>query len=148
MLLKLFQNFQILCQIYLLINPWEPSSVHKTSFSTVWFNLIISMSLIYIYNHGRKWGNQEEILFSGKSEWFWVLLPKSTHHMLSFWKPCNLISWFVFFFIFLHLFPYIPCFHEMDQKSFDKLEAQIPYHEGHGNLREVTRINKQVAGIW
>jgi hypothetical protein len=35
-----------------------------------------------------------------------------------------------------------------DQKKVDKLEAQIPYHEGRGNLEEVTKIKDQVAGIW
>ncbi|KAL7478383.1 hypothetical protein ACHAW6_004152 [Cyclotella cf. meneghiniana] len=35
-----------------------------------------------------------------------------------------------------------------DQKKVDKLEAQIPYHEGRGNLEEVTKIKEQVAAIW
>eukprot|EP00804_Cyclotella_cryptica_P019643 CCRYP_013992-RA/>CCRYP_013992-RA protein AED:0.09 eAED:0.09 QI:319/1/1/1/1/1/2/278/60 len=35
-----------------------------------------------------------------------------------------------------------------DQKKVDKLEAQIPYHEGRGNLDEVTKIKEQVAAIW
>ncbi|KAL3816933.1 hypothetical protein ACHAXA_009793 [Cyclostephanos tholiformis] len=35
-----------------------------------------------------------------------------------------------------------------DQKKVDKLEAQIPYHEGRGNLEEVTKIKDQVASIW
>eukprot|EP00970_Alexandrium_tamarense_P010897 scaffold2273_cov209-Alexandrium_tamarense.AAC.6 len=35
-----------------------------------------------------------------------------------------------------------------DQKKVDKLEAQIPYHEGRGNLDEVTKIKDQVEAIW
>ena len=35
-----------------------------------------------------------------------------------------------------------------DQKKVDKLEAQIPYHEGRGNKEEVEKIKEQVAAIW
>jgi len=35
-----------------------------------------------------------------------------------------------------------------DQKKVDKLEAQIPYHEGRGNKEEVEKIKQQVAAIW
>jgi hypothetical protein len=35
-----------------------------------------------------------------------------------------------------------------DAKKVQKLEAQIPYHEGRGNLEEVTKIKEQVAAIW
>jgi hypothetical protein len=35
-----------------------------------------------------------------------------------------------------------------DQKKVSKLEAQIPYHQGRGNMEEVEKIKQQVAGIW
>jgi hypothetical protein len=35
-----------------------------------------------------------------------------------------------------------------DAKKVSKLEAQIPYHEGRGNLEEVQKIKDQVAAIW
>lgn len=35
-----------------------------------------------------------------------------------------------------------------DAKKVSKLEAQIPYHEGRGNLEEVTKIKEQVEAIW
>ncbi|KAL7502698.1 hypothetical protein ACHAXN_000615, partial [Cyclotella atomus] len=38
--------------------------------------------------------------------------------------------------------------HRKDQKKVDKLEAQIPYHEGRGNKEEVEKIKEQVAAIW
>jgi hypothetical protein len=38
--------------------------------------------------------------------------------------------------------------HRKDQKKVDKLEAQIPYHEGRGNKEEVDKIKEQVAAIW
>lgn len=42
----------------------------------------------------------------------------------------------------------LPCSHRKDQKKVDKLEAQIPYHEGRGNKEEVEKIRDQVAAIW
>lgn len=35
-----------------------------------------------------------------------------------------------------------------DQKKVQKLEAQIPYHEGRQNMDEVTKIKEQIAAIW
>ena len=35
-----------------------------------------------------------------------------------------------------------------DAKKVQKLEAQIPYHEGRGNKEEVEKIKEQVALIW
>ncbi|KAL7449047.1 hypothetical protein ACHAWC_002014 [Mediolabrus comicus] len=35
-----------------------------------------------------------------------------------------------------------------DQKKVQKLEAQIPYHEGRGNKEEVEKIKAQVEAIW
>mmetsp|Transcript_22666 Transcript_22666/g.45889 ORF Transcript_22666/g.45889 Transcript_22666/m.45889 type:complete len:118 (+) Transcript_22666:156-509(+) len=35
-----------------------------------------------------------------------------------------------------------------DQKKVDKLAAQIPYHEGRGNLEEITKIKDQIDTIW
>ncbi|KAL7464547.1 hypothetical protein ACHAXS_004883 [Conticribra weissflogii] len=35
-----------------------------------------------------------------------------------------------------------------DQKKVDKLASQIPYHEGRGNLDEVTKIKDQIDAIW
>ena len=35
-----------------------------------------------------------------------------------------------------------------DQKKVEKLEAQIPYHEGRGNKEEAEKIRGQVAAIW
>ena len=35
-----------------------------------------------------------------------------------------------------------------DQKKVDKLTAQIPYHEGRGNLEEVAKIKERVDSIW
>lgn len=29
-----------------------------------------------------------------------------------------------------------------------KLESQIPYHEGRGNMEEVTKIKEQIEAIW
>ena len=47
------------------------------------------------------------------------------------------------------LVPYpAPSPHRKDQKKVDKLEAQIPYHEGRGNKEEVEKIKEQVAAIW
>ena len=34
-----------------------------------------------------------------------------------------------------------------DQKKVDKLAAQIPYHEGRGNLEEVTKIKDKIEEI-
>lgn len=45
--------------------------------------------------------------------------------------------------------PFInPSIHRKDQKKVDKLEAQIPYHEGRGNKDEVDKIKGQIAAIW
>ena len=38
-----------------------------------------------------------------------------------------------------------PC--RKDQKKVDKLAAQIPYHEGRGNLEEVTKIKDKIGDI-
>jgi hypothetical protein len=35
-----------------------------------------------------------------------------------------------------------------DQKKVDKLNAQIPYHEGRGNKDEVGKIKEQIDAIW
>eukprot|EP00584_Thalassiosira_punctigera_P014496 CAMPEP_0172572770 /NCGR_PEP_ID=MMETSP1067-20121228/135849_1 /TAXON_ID=265564 ORGANISM="Thalassiosira punctigera, Strain Tpunct2005C2" /NCGR_SAMPLE_ID=MMETSP1067 /ASSEMBLY_ACC=CAM_ASM_000444 /LENGTH=60 /DNA_ID=CAMNT_0013365357 /DNA_START=126 /DNA_END=308 /DNA_ORIENTATION=+ len=35
-----------------------------------------------------------------------------------------------------------------DQKKVDKLTAQLPYHEGRGNMEEVTKIKGQIESIW
>jgi len=35
-----------------------------------------------------------------------------------------------------------------DAKKVQKLEAQIPYHEGRGNKDEAQKIRDQVAAIW
>lgn len=35
-----------------------------------------------------------------------------------------------------------------DAKKVAKLESQIPFHEGRGNLEEVTKIKDQIAAIW
>lgn len=35
-----------------------------------------------------------------------------------------------------------------DLKKIHKLEAQIPYHEGRGNMDEVAKIKGQVDAIW
>ena len=35
-----------------------------------------------------------------------------------------------------------------DQKKVDKLNAQIPYHEGRGEHEEVTKIKDKVDAIW
>jgi hypothetical protein len=42
----------------------------------------------------------------------------------------------------------LSCRHRKDQKKVSKLEAQIPYHQGRGNMEEVEKIKQQVAGIW
>ena len=34
-----------------------------------------------------------------------------------------------------------------DQKKVTKLEAQIPYHEGRGNVEEVAKIKEQIGAI-
>jgi hypothetical protein len=39
-------------------------------------------------------------------------------------------------------------YYRKDQKKVQKLEAQIPYHEGRGNKEEVVKIKEQIAGIW
>jgi len=38
--------------------------------------------------------------------------------------------------------------HRKDQKKVGKLTAQLPYHEGRGNLEEVTKIKDQIDAIW
>jgi len=38
--------------------------------------------------------------------------------------------------------------HRKDAKKVQKLEAQIPYHEGRGNLEEATKVREQIAEIW
>mmetsp|Transcript_20052 Transcript_20052/g.30390 ORF Transcript_20052/g.30390 Transcript_20052/m.30390 type:complete len:140 (+) Transcript_20052:75-494(+) len=35
-----------------------------------------------------------------------------------------------------------------EQKKVDKLSAQIPYHQGRGNMEEVTKIKGQIDSIW
>ena len=35
-----------------------------------------------------------------------------------------------------------------DAKKVNKLEAQIPYHEGRGKPEEVTKIKQQIESIW
>jgi hypothetical protein len=35
-----------------------------------------------------------------------------------------------------------------DQKKVDKLTAQLPYHEGRGNMEEVTKIKGQIESFW
>lgn len=35
-----------------------------------------------------------------------------------------------------------------DKKKVDKLQSQIPYHEGRGNKEEVEKIKQQVEDIW
>ncbi|KAL7526643.1 hypothetical protein ACHAWF_001857, partial [Thalassiosira exigua] len=35
-----------------------------------------------------------------------------------------------------------------DQKKVDKLNAQVPYHEGRGNTEEIEKIKAQVEAIW
>jgi len=35
-----------------------------------------------------------------------------------------------------------------DQKKVSKLEAQISYHEGRGDMDEATKIKEQIAEIW
>ena len=39
-------------------------------------------------------------------------------------------------------------YHRKDQKKVTKLEAQIPYHEGRGNVEEVNKIKQQIEAIW
>jgi hypothetical protein len=38
--------------------------------------------------------------------------------------------------------------HRKDLKKVHKLESQIPYHEGRGNMDEANKIREQVASIW
>eukprot|EP00537_Pseudo-nitzschia_pungens_P000354 CAMPEP_0172359324 /NCGR_PEP_ID=MMETSP1060-20121228/3540_1 /TAXON_ID=37318 /ORGANISM="Pseudo-nitzschia pungens, Strain cf. cingulata" /LENGTH=78 /DNA_ID=CAMNT_0013080923 /DNA_START=221 /DNA_END=456 /DNA_ORIENTATION=+ len=35
-----------------------------------------------------------------------------------------------------------------DKKKVDKLQSQIPYHEGRGNKEEVQKIKDQIEKIW
>jgi hypothetical protein len=35
-----------------------------------------------------------------------------------------------------------------DLKKVQKLEAQIPYHEGRGNKEEAEKVREQIAEIW
>jgi len=35
-----------------------------------------------------------------------------------------------------------------EKKKVDKLTAQIPYHQGRGNMEEVTKIKGQIDSIW
>ena len=35
-----------------------------------------------------------------------------------------------------------------DAKKVQKLEAQIPYHEGRGQKDEAEKIRQQIKGIW
>ena len=35
-----------------------------------------------------------------------------------------------------------------DQKKVAKLEAQIPYHQGRGDMEEVEKIKGQVEVLW
>lgn len=49
-------------------------------------------------------------------------------------------------FIYFKLLPVL--LSRKDQKKVDKLAAQIPYHEGRGNLEEVTKIKDQIDTIW
>jgi len=35
-----------------------------------------------------------------------------------------------------------------DKKKVDKLTAQIPYHQGRGNMEGVTKIKEQIDSIW
>ena len=35
-----------------------------------------------------------------------------------------------------------------DKKKVDKLQSQIPYHEGRGNKEEVEKIKQQIEDIW
>jgi len=35
-----------------------------------------------------------------------------------------------------------------DKKKVDKLTAQIPYHQGRGNMEEVTKIKEQIDSVW
>eukprot|EP00580_Thalassiosira_gravida_P002238 CAMPEP_0201599106 /NCGR_PEP_ID=MMETSP0492-20130828/695_1 /ASSEMBLY_ACC=CAM_ASM_000837 /TAXON_ID=420259 /ORGANISM="Thalassiosira gravida, Strain GMp14c1" /LENGTH=60 /DNA_ID=CAMNT_0048061633 /DNA_START=205 /DNA_END=387 /DNA_ORIENTATION=- len=35
-----------------------------------------------------------------------------------------------------------------DKKKVDKLTSQIPYHQGRGNMEEVTKIKGQIDSIW
>jgi hypothetical protein len=46
------------------------------------------------------------------------------------------------------LFVYVTCRNRKDLKKVAKLEAQVPYHQGRGNMEEVEKIKEQVAGIW
>ena len=39
------------------------------------------------------------------------------------------------------------CFRK-DAKKVQKLEAQIPYHEGRGNKDEAAKLREQVEDIW
>lgn len=42
----------------------------------------------------------------------------------------------------------IAIFCRKDKKKVDKLQSQIPYHEGRGNKEEVEKIKQQVEDIW
>ena len=50
--------------------------------------------------------------------------------------------------VFLSMFLLVVDINRKDQKKVSKLEAQIPYHQGRGNMEEVEKIKEQVASIW
>ena len=62
--------------------------------------------------------------------------------------PGVLVFSFDFFLTNAVGFPLTVAIHRKDQKKVSKLEAQIPYHQGRGNMEEVEKIKEQVAGIW
>ena len=46
------------------------------------------------------------------------------------------------------LFDELLCSYRKDKKKVDKLQSQIPYHEGRGNKEEVEKIKEQIEEIW
>lgn len=40
------------------------------------------------------------------------------------------------------------CDHRKDAKKVQKLESQIPYHEGRGNFEEAQKVREQIEDIW
>ena len=59
----------------------------------------------------------------------------------------DLFIWPPLFFGFVPK-PNLIIFYRKDQKKVTKLEAQIPYHQGRGNMEEVEKIKEQVEAIW
>jgi len=69
------------------------------------------------------------------------VLEFAIHHPTVAHNPTPIIL-FSFFFSPMHTPRY-----RKDAKKVQKLEAQIPYHEGRGNLEEANKIREQIADI-